>query len=224
MVHPRRDHLIPDLLAAIDRPANVVRDRRDDEWDTGRRAWEAHDPAATHHLVLQDDAIVCGDLVAGLELALAHVPAEAAVSLYMGTLRPDGRQVTTAAYRAQETGAAWIVMPDLKWGVGVLAPTAVIPDMLDHADRSGGRAYDWNLRGYFHDAVGWPVWCTWPSLVDHRDDEPGLVPHMIPPSGPRVAHRFLGEHASAVDVDWGSGVVEMPGLEKLAHRRRLAAT
>jgi hypothetical protein len=211
MAHPRREALVPRLARRLGPYTSVVWDRYADEWDTGRRAWKIADASCTHHLVVQDDAIVCEDLVAGLEVALAHVPAEAVVSLYTGTTRPDSRRVATAVYKAEERGAAWIVMPDLKWGVGILVPTAVIPDMLAYADRRGGRVYDWNLRGYFHDAVRWPVWCTWPSLVDHRDELPGLVAHQIAPSGPRVAHRFLGEHASALDVDWSAGAVAMPG-------------
>ena len=211
MSHPRREHLIPDLLAAIGSPASVVRDRYDDEWDTGRRAWEAYDPAATHALVLQDDAIVCRDLIAGLGKALEHVPAEAVVSLYTGTLRPDRQQVTSAVSRAEKANAAWIVMPDVKCGVGLCVPSSVIPEMLAHGARRGSSVYDCNLRSFFL-ALGWPVWCTWPSLVDHRDDEPGIVRHQIPPSGARVAHRFPGEHASALDVDWSAGAVAMPGL------------
>jgi hypothetical protein len=224
MAHPRREALVMKLALALGHGTSVVWDWNDDEWDTGRRAWEAHDPTADWHLVVQDDAIVCKDLVAGLVKALEHVPAEAAVSLYTGTVRPDRRRVADAAARAEAANAAWIVMPDVKWGVALAVPTAVIPDMLAHGDRRKSSVYDWNLRSYFYDVLGWPVWCTWPSLVDHRHEEPGIVRHQIPPSGPRVAHRFLGEHASALDVDWGAGTVEMAGLEVLQRRRRLAAT
>jgi hypothetical protein len=208
MAHPRRAALVHELTDSLDRPIEVVWDQRDSAWDTARRAWEAYDPSATHHLVLEDDAIACRDLVAGLELALTHVPAQAPVSLYVGTLRPDGRRVAAATARANTAGSAWIVMPDIKWGVAIAAPTPVIPEMLAHAD---GHVYDWNLRSYFA-AQRWPVWCTWPSLVDHRD-APGIVRHQVPPSGPRHAHRFLS--GSALDVDWGAGVTWMPGAERL---------
>lgn len=213
MAHPSRAALVDELVASLDRPADVVFDRQDDEWETGRRAWAAADPCATHRLVLQDDAIACPDLVAGLELALEHVPAQAAVSLYMGTLRPDAHRVTAAASQANEAGAAWVVMPDIKWGVGLVVPTPVIPEMLTHADRHG-TAYDWSLRSYFVHRR-WPVWCTWPSLVDHRD-VPGLVRHQVPPSGPRRAHCFVS--GSALDIDWSAGAVWMPGAERLRPR------
>jgi hypothetical protein len=211
MAHPRREALVPRLARRLGPYTSVVWDRYGDEWDTGRRAWKIADPSCTHHLVVQDDAIVCENLIPGLEQALAHVPAEAAISLYVGTLRPDRRRVTTAVYKAEEAGAAWIVMPDLKWGVAVLAPTAVVPDMLAHGDQHPSPFYDLRLQSYFRNAVRWPVWCTWPALVDHRSDLPGLVTRLRPPSGPRVAHRFLGEHASSLDVDWSTGAVAMPG-------------
>lgn len=215
MAHPSRMSLVSELVGSLDRPAALVWDRLDDAWDTGRRAWQAHDRHADWHLVLEDDAVACRDLVAGLEAALQHVPPESAVSLYTGTLRPDARRVTAAASRANQAGSAWIVMPDVRWGVALAVPTAVIPDMLAHAD---GQVYDWNLRSFFA-AVGWPVWCTWPSLVDHRD-LPGLVQHRVPPSGPRRAHRFL--EGSALDVDWSAGVTYMPGAERLRARRAIA--
>jgi hypothetical protein len=216
MAHPRREALALKLALTLGDGTRITWDRYENEWDTGRRAWETYDPSAGWHCVIQDDAVACEDLPAGLTKALELVPAEAAVSLYTGTVRPDQRRVADAAARAQMANAAWIVMPDVKWGVALAVPTAVIPDMLAHGDRRKSSVYDWNLRSYFHDVVRWPVWCTWPSLVDHRHEEPGIVRHQIPPSGPRVAHRFLGEHASALDVDWSAGAVHMPGTPQAA--------
>lgn len=208
MAHPTRADLVQELVQSLDRPVEVVWDRCDSEWDTGRRAWLAHDPSADYHLVLQDDAVACRDLVAGLEAALEHVPAQAAVSLYLGTLRPDARRVSIAASQADTAGAAWVVMPDVKWGVALAVPTAVVSDMLATAE---GSVYDWGLRSYF--AVRrWPVWCTWPSLVDHRDVA-GIVRHRVPPSGARRAHRFCD--GSALDVDWSAGAVHMPGVDRM---------
>lgn len=210
MAHPRRDALVAKLAFALGDGTTVVWDRHDDEWDTGRRAWETHAPTADWHLVVQDDAIVCRDLAAGVAGALAHVPAEAVVSLYVGTLRPDAYRVAKAAAQANRTAASWITMREIKWGVALAVPTSVIPDMLEYAEALEGRVYDRKLAQYFR-WIGWPVWCTWPSLVDHRCDVDGIVRHKIPPSGPRRAHRFLGESTSALGVNWSSGVVEMPG-------------
>lgn len=196
------------LALALGDGTAVVWDQNGDAWDTGRRAWETHSATADWHVVIEDDAIVCPDLIAGLGKALEHVPTEAAVSLYVGTTRPDGRRVTAAVAQAERAGAAWIVMRDVNWGVGIAVPTAVIPDMLAHAERVDSRVYDHKLAEFFrYQHV--PVWCTFPSLVDHRDEEPGLVRHTVPPSGPRRAHRFLP--GSALDVDWSSGAVHMPG-------------
>jgi hypothetical protein len=201
MAHPRRQRLTDELLQVLDAPAQLVLDRHNDEWDTGRRAWDAHDPSATHHLVLQDDAIPCLNLVAGLARALTYVPPHAIVSLYLGTRRPMRNTVQRAVDDARAQNAAWVVMPHLNWGVGVVLPTETIPDMLDHADRHPGRAYDRRIgRWYFEN--GWPTWCTWPSLVDHADG-PSLNNYL----GRRQAHWFA--EGSALDVDWSAGAVRM---------------
>lgn len=216
MAHRKREHLIPELVDRLGiTDDQVVWDRRNDRWDTGRRAWEAHDPTATHHLVLQDDALVCQDLIAGLEQALEYVPAEALVSLYTGTRRPMSSVVEQAVGRARAADAAWIVMRALNWGVAFLAPVGSIGDMLTWGDRQSYPNYDRRAGRYYYLVECWPVWCTWPSLVDHRADTDSLCGH-----GPgRVAHQFLGEDRSALDIDWASGHVEMDGMEALARYR-----
>src|SRR5690606_40216397 len=57
--------------------------------DLGRRAWEAHDPTADWHMVLQDDIHVSRNLLDGLELALDQIGLDGLASAYTGTGRPD---------------------------------------------------------------------------------------------------------------------------------------
>jgi hypothetical protein len=216
MAHRKREHLIPELVDRLGiGDDQVLWDRKGDRWDTGRRAWEAHDPAATHHLVLQDDALVCRDLIAGLEVALDHVPADALVSPYTGTRRPLSGVVEKAVGQARAADAAWIVMRALNWGVGIVAPTPSIDDMLRWGDRQSYPNYDRRVGRYYYLVTCWPVWCTWPSLIDHRADTSSLCGH-----GPgRVAHEFTGEDRSALDVDWAAGSVEMDGMAALDRYR-----
>lgn len=205
MAHAKRAHLVPELAERLGiAEEQVVWDRHNNRWDTGRRAWEAHDPTATHHLVVQDDAVVCRDLRAGLERGLAHVPAEAIVSPYVGTRRPMVQKVINATRAATEARASWIVMRGLNWGVGILAPVPVIADMLPWCDQQTYPNYDRRVGRYFLEVLRWPTWCTWPSLVDHR-----TVPSLCGHGGGRQAHHFLGEDASALGVDWASGSVIM---------------
>ncbi len=227
MAHSSRAHLIPELVQrlgiGVDR---VTWDRIANRWDTGRRAWEAYDPDATHHMVLQDDAVVTRDLIPALEEALDHIPRNAIASPYIGTRRPQPQKVIRAITAAREAQASWIVMGSLNWGVGIIIPTHAIEDMLPWCDQQPYPNYDKRIGQYFLKVKRWPTWCTWPSLVDHRDDEESLCGH-----GPgRYAHEFLGQDHSALDVDFGRGHVVMntappatPPAERRRRRREAAA-
>jgi hypothetical protein len=210
MAHPVRSGMVHDLLTRLDRRPEVVWDRRNNEWDTTRRAWETADPTATHHLVLQDDALVCRDLIAGAERALAHVPSETVVSLYMGTRRPQRRAVAEAAAQAR-LGASWVAMRDLNWGVAICLPTSAIPAAIEAGDRSEAQDADRRIGDHFR-RIGWPTWCTWPSLVDHRPG-PSLLGHA---GNDRHAHHFHGTDRSALDIDWTGPVIRMAGLKRSA--------
>ena len=93
MAHPSRSHWVHELRERVGiEYANVAWDRGLGIWDTCSRAWEMHDPAATHHLVLQDDALPCRDLLAGLEAAItSQAPFETVASLFVGTGRLSKR-------------------------------------------------------------------------------------------------------------------------------------
>lgn len=208
MAHRVREAEVEELVASLDRPVEVVWDKHAKpssqparRWATGRAAWEAHDPEATHHLVIQDDAVASPDLIAGLEAALEYVPDGAIASAYLGTKRPSANLTTDLASDAREKGASWIVGRSLNWGPAIIAPTESINDMLAWCDRQRGTAYDKRIGLYYRDILRQATWYTWPSLVDHR-------------AGPSICgHGSTGRHAhetapgSALDVDWSGPVV-----------------
>lgn len=203
MAHPKRAEYIPGLLEALGPGVEVVWDEHNDRWDTGRRSLLAYDPAASHHLVVQDDAIVCADLVAGLEAGLERVPDGSPVGLYVGSVRPWKARIQQLVDSAD--GASWVTMSRLLWGVGVVVPTDQIPDMVEFCDRRHHEAnYDLRLAKWFM-FRGVRTWYTWPSLVEHRDG-PSLV---YGRNGGRHAHRFLGADRSALNIDWSGPVVDM---------------
>lgn len=193
--HPDRKHLVDELLEALDRPAEVAWDRRNDDWDTGVRAWQAHDPGADWHLVIEDDAIVCRDLLAGLERVADLVPAESVLSLYLGNNPAWEKRMRIEAGR---TDAALVPMRTLVWGVAIALPVATIDDMLAWCEHNRTSSnYDHRIAQYYEKRLKWRAYYTWPSLVDHRQVS-SLLGH---PDG-RHAARFLGADASAPDVSW----------------------
>jgi hypothetical protein len=205
MAHPRRAAFVPELESALDRPPTVVwDDGSNSRWGTGRRALLAYDPTATHHLVIQDDAVIPRDLVAGVEAALTNTPGDVPLCLYVGKVRPYKEMV--ADYVARAENASWLVMDRLNWGVAVAVPTRHIDDLVAWCDRGRIPNYDSRMSTYF-EANSIPVWYPWPSLVDHRES-----PSLVPGRGHagRVAHQFIGADASALDIEYTGQVLYLP--------------
>ena len=212
MAHEKRAHLVPDLVERLGlTDDDVIWDRHNNRWDTGRRAWEEIDQTADWGMVVQDDALPCADLIAGMELALERVPNNVLVTPYIGTRRPVAARVERVVREAAAAKAAFIEMPSLCWGVAITAPTNIINDMLPWCDVQNYPNYDRRIGRYAIDVRRMSTWCTFPSLVDHRD-----IPSLVGHGGGRIAHHFIGETASALDVDWDAGSVRMGGTRTTA--------
>ena len=216
MAHPKREAMVEELQQWLDRPVPVVWDKINDRHDTGGRAVEAFDPTATHHMVIQDDVVPCRDLLAGVEQAVAHVPPECPVSLYIGRVRPFARAVTNVTERAD--GASWITMKGIYWGPAIVFPTCMIPDLMSWYWRAKITNYDRRCSKWFERKAR-RCWYTWPNLVEHRGDD-SLAHGTV---AERRSHWFAGADASALDIDWSGPVVDMLRTDRMdAERQRRA--
>lgn len=223
MAHPTRKAFVSELQAKLDGDVPVVWDEKNDRWDTGRRSMLAYDPEASHHLVLQDDAVIPHDLLAGLEKAITHTPEAAPLCLYIGKVRPDRAAVQRLVRRADRVkNTSWIVMSHLHWGVGIVMPTRLIDRMVRWGDtRSDITNYDKRI-GRWCQLRRIPVYYPWPSLVDHRNS-PSLVPGRNPKGLHRRAHAFIGAGASALDADFsGDEVHALPPSLVRRYRREIS--
>lgn len=215
MAHPSRSKFITALerkLAGVE----VVLDQRNDRWDTGRRSLLAYDPAATHHLVVQDDAILCRDFLAGAELVAAAAGTERPVGLYIGKVRPHATTVTPAVQHALTVGAPWLEMEGPWWGVALIVPTQHIDELVAWGDqRPRIKNYDRRITA-FYAAQGIDCWYTIPSLVDHRPvaENPSLIEGR---TGNRQAHVFLGRR-SPLKIDWSRPPVRLNAPARFRHR------
>jgi hypothetical protein len=212
MGHSDRAEFVTELLNRLDRPTPVYLDpagppsgNGDRVWSVAREAWSLFDPAADYHVLIQDDAIVCDDLLAGIEKALEHIPAGSVLSPYLGTGRMSPARWDHLERMADAAGAAWVRAERLMWGVCLALPTADIPAMIEWADRRGGVPDDMRVAGWAK-RNDREVWYTWPSLVDHRT-VPSLTKHR---ALDRVARRHL--QGSALKIDWSGPVVTDPML------------
>lgn len=220
MAHPARSGEVEQLLSSLDRavPVNWDEDtgppsgKADRVWRTARGAWMLADPEADWHAVIQDDAVPCADFLAGLERALEHVPPDAVVSPYLGTGRNVPIRWEAMARAADSAGASWVRTQKLMWGVCILLPTRLIPEMIERADRRAGIPDDMRVAGWA-ERTGREVWYPWPSLVDHRK-VPSLTKHR---SSDRVARRW--HSGSALDLTWSGVVVSDPILTRRRAQR-----
>lgn len=218
MAHPDRADRVRELMAALDRPVAIGWDDEgppsgsgDRVWRTARRAWELADPDADWHVLIQDDAVPCADLLAGLERALAFVPPDAVVSPYLGTGRNVPIRWEAMARAADTAGATWVRSQKLMWGVCIALPVKLIPDMIQYAETRAGVPDDMRVAGWA-ERRGHDVWYTWPSLVDHLQ-VPSLTKHK---ARERVARRH--HEGSALEINWTGQALTDP---MLARRRPL---
>lgn len=214
MAHPAREAEVATLLAALDRPVPVAWDdegspsgNADRVWRTARRGWQMADQCADWHVLIQDDAVPCADMLAGLERALAFVPQDAVVSAYLGTGRNVPMRWEALARAADTAGVHWVRTLKLMWGVCIALPVPLIGEMIAHADRKPGVPDDMRVAGYA-ERYGREVWYPWPSLVDHLP-VPSLTKHR---AADRRARRHLD--GSAINVNWTARFVTDPMLAR----------
>lgn len=199
MAHPKRAAFVEELLPALP-GATVVWDQHDDRWETGRRSMLAHDVDADWHLVVQDDAILCGEFVPGVTKALAAV-GDHPVAFYMGRIRPHAETVVRLAQAAIAARRAWIAARGPWWGVAIALRTHHIEPMLAWCDKATTIPnYDRRIAAYF-EKQRIRCWYSVPSLVDHRiAGNPSLVPDRSN-SPARTAYQFIGDE-SPLAIDW----------------------
>lgn len=203
MAHPKRARYMEYLQQRLDGRAKIVWDEKNDRWDTGRRSQLAFPRDATHHIVVQDDALLprTGFLDA-VEESLRYVP-DNPISFYTGMVRPSATLVTAKVRAVKAANLTWFMMQGPWWGVTVCTPTKLIPDMIEWGDRHPQIAnYDLRMSKYY-DTKHIKCYYSIPSLVSHRvgPEDPSLVPGRG--SGrSRVAHEFIGEDVDARTVRW----------------------
>jgi hypothetical protein len=219
MAHPNRVEHVRELMESLDRPVPIHWDDEgppsgsgDRVWRTARGAWSLSDPAADYHVLLQDDAIVSADFLAGIEQMLDHVPAGAVVSPYLGTGRMAAPRWDVLCRTATDRGASFIRSGQVLWGVCLAVPVADLPAMLDWCDRRAGVPDDMRVAGWAK-REGREVWYPWPSLADHRTSV-SLTKH-------RALDRVARRHhtGSALDLSWSGPVVSDPMLVRRASPR-----
>lgn len=187
----------------------VVWDERFDRHETGLRALKAGfdgqpaDPSnsqpPSHHVVLQDDAILTPNFPAQLSKVLTVADGRP-VSLYLSSAYPRWPHLARDVKAAAKTSCSFVSMGGPWWGVGLVFPVADLGALTDHCAASLTVQYDLRIAEWYRARrVDWLY--TLPSLVDHSHIGPSLIPGRGN-SATRRAWRVAGGDETWSDRVW----------------------
>jgi hypothetical protein len=168
MAHPRRreqacrlQRQYPELNARVvfdpdpNGPPSTLR--------TARAAWAAVDEGATHHLVLQDDVILCQDFPAAVADAIKVGPSPA-MSLFASASMASAQAIRLAAL----VGASWTRLVD-GWvpTQALVLPAAWAREFADYAADVDDSRPDNRVMSAFLSQKRAETYVTIPNLVEH---------------------------------------------------------
>lgn len=190
--------------------ATIVWDRGRGQSDTAYRALGAHDRGATHHIILEDDALPVPDFRRHAAEALAVSGERPLVSFYLGMGVPVLAQpfIEAAIPYADRAGAAWFGNAPVA-GVALAYPVRDLTPLRRwwRDPATPKLPYDERVSLWYRQRQR-PVLATWPSLVDHADG-PSTIHPPIEDQLPRVAWRV------GVPASWRTTVMHMHGMDKV---------
>lgn len=164
-----------EALAAVTGGVVVVDSGRHGAFRNHVRALESA-TSGSHVVVLEDDAILCGDFTKHVERLVRERP-DHLLGLYVGRSHPRRVQPVLAEVTSR---AGWVddafVCEALRWGVGYVMPRADVPAVLEGL--AAGDQHAWlhtdKRIGAWHAARGrllYPI----PSPVDHDVSVPSTL-------------------------------------------------
>ena len=179
MAHPDREQYIPYLKKRLGN-VPVAFDNGNGIWDTCRRSWLLYNPESTHHVVIQDDAIICDDFYRRAINIISRHPVDTAHIFYLGE-----RAEKHAIYHKGTDG---FFTQKIYNEVAICLPTKHILPMLKWCDSM--KVDNDQLIGKYCRRHSVRIYNPIPSLVDHRSDtsiyrtmynkpEPDAIRHAI---------------------------------------------
>jgi len=149
-----------DVPFAIDAP------RKDSKnigvWANCMRAWSMHDKSKDFHLVIQDDAIICENLLERIEDLIKKTTGNYAYSLYFGD-----ELATTTEEKTKSQQEGFIIRNLLNSGVAIMLPTSKIERIMKIANRNNTNIDDANI-GSALQQLGMKTIYPVPCFINHR--------------------------------------------------------
>lgn len=181
--HPSRTHLLPALLAAlepldIDVITDPDPDGRPSPWRCYRECLERLPGWATHHLIVQDDAVPCAGFAQAAVAAITARP-DRPIAFFVGG---TPRDLAIACLKAGKVGERWCDLSPFSAAFPCVAaswPTGLIPQILAWADANRLKPEkdisDDGILARFLQAKRIYPWATVPSLVEHPNVEVSII-------------------------------------------------
>lgn len=163
MAHPCRRRLIPNLLLSLQPVSTrIAWDKKNNIWDTCKRAWMLHDPAADYHLVLQDDAVICKDFHSRLShiLNTSSRLKNFVVSLYIGN-----RNRFKAEVDKFKPAGGILIKENIHHEIALIFPVHLINEMISYVDALNPET-DKAINEYVR-KKNLKVLIPLPTLIDH---------------------------------------------------------
>ena len=192
---PEREEMIADIVEEFRRcriPLTVVIDHEHrGVWPTAWKAWNSIRRGATHHCVIQDDAILMKNSPLAIIKAVEARP-DSPVGIFAA------RGIVIDAYRR---GDAWCQIQDGIWGLGSVLPVGLIRRWMQWNRETVIKEFphdDTRLRWFLIEEGIW-VWTTVPSLIDHGAPSDSVIGHN---NRTRIARVFPGREFDALRLRW----------------------
>lgn len=160
---------------------------------TARAAWAAASADVTHHVVLQDDVVLCAGFATAVAKAIDAHPDKS-----LSFFAPSGGKSAYAARVAAIRGRSWAeVVGDYVPAQALALPAEAARELARFMGRHPIEHPDDIMVKRFVDATGLDALVSMPNLVDHRDVVSLVGNHQL---GQRPSVSF--DRAGAAAADW----------------------
>lgn len=166
-------------------------------WPNARKSWLLFDKSCSHHLVIQDDVLLCKDFYETI--------------CYLTELLPDNilglyhnQSVDDEAGR--NNNIHWLQTNVVSTAQGLIFPSRLIPDFIHFADTHVEPSYkhDDSRIGLWQKYGNGPKsFFTIPTLLEHLEPSGSLLHNN---NRKRVSGWWVGETNSGLAVDWKAGL------------------
>jgi len=210
VAHPARARQVAELSDWV-APEAVIWDSRYQGCEhTHRRAWEwLRASGGNHVVVLEDDAVPCEGFRDQLNQVIAASPF-AVTGLYLGQGRPPHWQPSILhTITTLEDDVCWLAADELLHAVGYVLRVDALMWLLK-SSVSHGVPIDRQI-GQIARRHGLSIGYCWPSLVDHRDEDPVIA--VRADGQPRTERRVAWRHGTR--ERWDRTVARIPRPEEI---------